>query len=367
MKEITITKREAGQRLDRFLGKYLPNASASFLYKMLRKKNIKWNGQKAQGRERLEEGDQIQIFFSPETLEQFRGNPGSAKTGDANGKENNAPNERKMPMARRHCLTREQKKLREQVKVLYRSDDLVIFHKPAGMLSQKAEKTDDSLNDYLIDYCLKERILCPEELESFHPSIANRLDRNTSGIVLAGITVRGLQSLSSFLKKRELEKYYLCLAAGKVKKDAHISGYLKKEEKKNQVQLFAQPVKGASLIETEYRVIQSNEKASLLKIRLITGKSHQIRGHLASIGHPVLGDYKYGRRNANDPIKWSTGVNYQLLHSYELILPETEGQKGLHIIDPVPPDFCAVQKYLGLECPGRDRVFDGKEKTGGND
>lgn len=368
MKEITITKREEGQRFDRFLGKYLPGASSGFLHKMLRKKNIKLNGKKAEGKEKLSAGDQIQIFFSDETLEKFQNPSGGRSYSSDSGvcsdesrmnKTGRAGDRKEQPeknagkgagVARK--LTKEEAELRKQVKVLYSSEDILVFHKPAGMLSQRAKATDDSLNDYLIDYCIEKGIISREELAGFRPSVANRLDRNTSGIVLAGISIKGLQMLSEMLRKRTLGKYYLCLVEGRVREDARIAGYLTKEEKNNKVSLHKEKVEGAAYIETEYKVLKSTEKASLLKIRLITGKSHQIRGHLASVGHPVFGDYKYGNRDFNNQIKWKDGVNYQLLHSYELIVPEKAGElSGLHITDPVPEAFHQVQKRWNLEVP----------------
>ena len=240
----------------------------------------------------------------------------------------------------------------EKLNIVYEDQWLLIINKPAGMLSQRAKASDDSLNDYLIDYCIQTGIISKEELAGFRPSIANRLDRNTSGIVLAGISIKGLQRLASMLRERTLGKYYLCLVEGKVKEDARIAGYLTKEEKNNKVSLHKEKAEGASYIETEYKVLKSTDKASLLKIRLITGKSHQIRGHLASVGHPVFGDYKYGNRDFNNQIKWKDGVNYQLLHSYELVVPEGTGElSGLHIIDPVPEVFHKVQTRWGLEVP----------------
>lgn len=380
MKEITITKREEGQRFDKFLCKYLPGASSGFLHKMLRKKNIKLNGKKAEGKEKLTAGDLIQIFFSDETLEKFQSpqngkgesdtaynNRNESTTGSAtknlrsdkmlqqnSGVGQESYGREVMERTRRagttRNLTKAEQELRKQVRVLYASEDILVFHKPAGMLSQRAKASDDSLNDYLIDYCVNQRIISREELVGFRPSIANRLDRNTSGIVLAGISIKGLQRLASMLRERTIGKYYLCLVEGKVKEDARIAGYLTKEEKNNKVSLHKEKVEGASYIETEYKVLKSTDKASLLKIRLITGKSHQIRGHLASVGHPVFGDYKYGNRDFNNQIKWKDGVNYQLLHSYELVVPEDAGElSGLHIIDPVPEVFHKVQYRWGLE------------------
>lgn len=372
MREITITKREEGQRFDKFLGKYLPGASSGFLHKMLRKKNIKLNGKKAEGKEKLSSGDLIQIFFSDETMEKFQSTK-NGKGASYNGTEsymagysgknvksgNETPNgsgavniysKRRAGTERK--LTKEELALRRQVRVLYSSEDILVFHKPAGMLSQRAKASDDSLNDYLIDYCIRKGIISGEEPTGFRPSIANRLDRNTSGIVLAGISIRGLQMLAEMLRERALGKYYLCLVEGRVKEDARIAGYLTKEEKNNKVSLHKEKVEGAAYIETEYKVLKSTDKASLLKIRLITGKSHQIRGHLASVGHPVFGDYKYGNRDFNNQIKWKDGINYQLLHSYELVVPKETGElSGLHIVDPVPEAFHKVQKRWNLEVP----------------
>ena len=219
MKEITITKREEGQRFDRFLIKYLPGASSGFLHKMLRKKNIKLNGKKAEGREKLTAGDLIQIFFSDETLEKFQ-NPQSGRDDsyEADSSMGNHKSDRGFGQSGRNRqpdreqakvytkdragnggqerkLTKEERELRKQVRVLYSSEDILVFHKPAGMLSQRAKASDDSLNDYLIDYCIQTGIISKEELAGFRPSIANRLDRNTSGIVLAGISIKGLQRL----------------------------------------------------------------------------------------------------------------------------------------------------------------------------
>ena len=331
MKEITITKREEGQRFDKFLIKYLPGASSGFLHKMLRKKNIKLNGKKAEGREKLTAGDLIQIFFSDETLEKFQ-NPQSGRDDsyEADSSMGNHKSDRGFGQSGRNRqpdreqakvytkdragnggqerkLTKEERELRKQVRVLYSSEDILVFHKPAGMLSQRAKASDDSLNDYLIDYCIQTGIISKEELAGFRPSIANRLDRNTSGIVLAGISIKGLQRLASMLRERTLGKYYLCLVEGKVKEDARIAGYLTKEEKNNKVSLHKEKAEGASYIETEYKILK---------------------------------------------IKWKDGVNYQLLHSYELVVPEGTGElSGLHIIDPVPEVFHKVQTRWGLEVP----------------
>lgn len=343
MREIPISRVHEGQRLDRFLGKCLPLASGGFLHKMLRKKNIKLNGQKAEGNEKLKQGDTIQIFFSDETFEKFRGGqtmPSSAETGD---KSSQTGRSKKVPA---RTLTREQLELRKKVKVLYRDEQILVLHKPAGMLSQKSEKSDDSINDYLIDFCQKKGWVDEESMEYFRPSIANRLDRNTSGIVLCGITTSGLQLLSRVLRDRTIRKYYLALVAGKVEHGKKIKGYLYKDREKNVVHYSRTPVEDAMPIETEYEVIRANSKASLLKIRLITGKSHQIRAHLAADGYPILGDYKYGNRNINQQLKRETGISWQMLHSHEIDFDRQ--LDGLVIRDEIPEEFTKAMQLFGL-------------------
>lgn len=334
MKEIPITKVEEGQRLDRFLGKCLPLAGTGFLHKMLRKKNIKLNGKKAEGNEKLQSGDKIQIFFSDDTYEKFRGNAGKSEQKSGMTSEKRTQN----------SLSKEQQSLRDQVKVLYKDEEIVILHKPAGMLSQKSEKKDDSLNDYLLDLCRKERWLDEMSLSHFRPSVANRLDRNTSGIVLCGITTSGLQKLSSALKERTIEKYYLALVCGHVTLGKKVKGYLVKDEEKNVVHFSEKKTEGAMSIETEYTVLKAGREASLLRIRLITGKSHQIRAHLAAEGYPILGDYKYGDRLMNQKLKRSLGITYQMLHSYEIHFGEQ--LHGLKICDEMPEDFQKAMEYV---------------------
>lgn len=336
MRELIITTQEEGQRLDRYLARYFPKTSSGFLYKMLRKKNIKRNQGKASGAEKLQAGDRIQIYFSEDTMQEFGAPPlaGQPVNPDAG-------------------LTFKQKRLRDQVRLLYQDEDIVIIHKPSGMLTQKAAAGDDSVNDYLLDYWREELMKEKALPASFKPSAVNRLDRNTSGIVLCGITVRGLQTLSALLKNRNLEKYYLCLVKGQVTGSQKAVAYLKKDRKKNQVEIIARQVPGSSRIETWYRSLCCCKEASLLRVRLITGKSHQIRAHLACLGHPVLGDGKYGDPVINRQL-YKLGVHNQLLHSSELVIPgETADPSavfrriaGLHIIDEMPADFYRVlEKY----------------------
>ena len=354
MREITISKREEGQRLFRFLEKYLPGASSGFLHKMLRKKNIKINDGRAQGKEILCQGDRIQIYFSEETLQKFTASPNvrEERKGDSPLKEQKL---RGKPAGR-------------GVKVLYQDDDVILFHKPAGILTQRDDRGEESMNDLLIDYCLSQSIISREDLEIFRPSVANRLDRNTSGILLAGISVAGLQALSRLLREKRTEKYYICPVEGRMEGKGTLTGYLIKDRKRNRVRLSDRPREGGSPVETRYEVLDSKDQASLLRVQLLTGKSHQIRAHMASLGHPVLGDPKYGSRDLNRTIKKELGIDCQLLHSYEIRFPvwddtgdlpygdmgdpERRVQKnlsGLCITDPIPSKMAEVLRHYGLD------------------
>lgn len=312
MKELIVSPREAGQRLDRLLGKYLKEAPKSFLYKMLRKKNITLNGKKADGSEKLQEQDVIRLFFSEETLEKFTGAAGCrAKAGAAQGADQGADQGQSYPFC--------------PLDILYEDDHILLINKPAGMLSQKAKPQDVSLVEYLIGYMQKNGEITKEELRRFRPSVCNRLDRNTSGIVAAGKTMAGLQGLSALFHDRTMHKYYRCLVKGQIKQSCYLEGYLKKDGGSNQVEISNCPLEGAQPIKTRYVPVAANSKMTLLEVELITGRSHQIRAHLASIGHPLAGDTKYGDRKFNEYFRQKYGLNYQLLHSFRLKMPKLTG------------------------------------------
>lgn len=293
MQQIIIKDNEAGQRLDKMLAKYLNEAPKSFLYKMLRKKNITLNGKKAAGNEKLVSGDEVKLFLSDETIARFSSS-----------------------------LVQYTK---EKLDILYEDENILLINKPAGMLSQKAVDSDESVVEHLITYLLNSGQLSEQDLKTFKPSVCNRLDRNTSGMIAAGKSLKGLQELSRLFKDRTLGKYYLCLAAGNITEPSRIQGYLAKDEKTNQVTVRTVKSGDADPIETEYRPLKTDGDVTLLEVHLITGKTHQIRAHLASVGHPVIGDYKYGNRNVNDSYRKAYGLEHQLLHAYRLVFPELKG------------------------------------------
>lgn len=295
MKQIVVDKNEAGQRLDKLLMKYLNKAPKSFIYKMLRKKNITLNGKKADGSEKIQLADEIKLFLSDETIENFSE---SFKTTLVN----------------------------TNLDVVYEDKNILIVNKPQGLLSQKAVADDISLVEHVISYLVLNNKISVEELQTFKPGICNRLDRNTSGLVVAGKTLVGLQVMSELFRNRTLDKYYLCIVSGKVTAKKIINGYLIKDESKNQVRIVKNQMDGSDYIQTEYEPIVSNDSFTLLKVKLITGKTHQIRAHLSSISHPIIGDSKYGNRRINDSFNKKYGLNYQLLHSYQIHFPNLEDE-----------------------------------------
>ncbi|MDF2608843.1 MAG: hypothetical protein K0R92_317 [Lachnospiraceae bacterium] len=291
MKSIIVEQNDAGQRLDKLLMKHLNKAPKSFIYKMLRKKNITLNGKKADGSEKTELHDEIKLFLSEETIANFSETFRTAI-------------------------------VEWDFQVIYEDKHILIVNKPAGLLSQKAQAEDISLVEQIISYLLQTGKITKQELQTFKPAICNRLDRNTSGLVVAGKTLLGLQTMSELFRDRTLSKYYLCIVKGRIREPQGISGYLSKDEKTNQVTISTKYREGWEMIKTEYQPITSNEQFTLLKVKLITGKTHQIRAHLSSIGHPIIGDLKYGDKKTNQLLQTKFGLNYQLLHSYQVIYPK---------------------------------------------
>lgn len=294
MREIVIGPNEADKRLDRFLTFYFKEASSGFIYKMLRKKNITLNGKKADGTEKLKNSDVIKVFFSDETFEKLKGkNEAARKEGLALEKLGN-------------------------ISVIYEDQNVVLVNKPFGVLSQKAKADDVSLNEWLIDYLLDKGDITAESLSSYRPSICNRLDRNTSGLVICAKSLQGARVMNELISLRNIDKYYRAVVCGHLTKAMSLKGYLSKDEKQNKVDIKTKdPGDGYSYIETEYEPLQyiKEKDLTLLEVKLVTGKPHQIRAHLASIGHPIIGDVKYGGKKVSS-------LNHQLLHSYRVRFPE---------------------------------------------
>ena len=322
MKEFIINENEAGQRFDKYLAKLLRNAPKSFFYKMLRKKNITLNGRKATGNEKLNTGDQIRLFLSDETFSKFSQQEQTAR-----------------------AVT--------DLDIIYEDTDILLINKPVGMLSQPADDKEPSLVEYLTGYLLESGAVTEASLHTFRPSVCNRLDRNTSGLVAAGKSLTGLQELSSLFHDRSLHKFYRCLVNGVIKNEKYIKGYLHKDEKCNKVTVQEKETPGALPIETRYRPLGDNGTVTLLEVELITGRTHQIRAHLAGTGHPLIGDYKYGRRTLNDEYCRKYGLKSQLLHAHRLEIPEIEGRlsylSGKEFTAPLPYLFQKILKEEHVE------------------
>ena len=313
MRQLTVHKNDENQRLDKYLKKYLKEAPGSFIYKMLRKKNIVLNGKKADGTEKLTAGDEIKLFFAEETLEKFTGEAAKIKL-------------EKFPV-------------KKDLEILFEDEDLLMLNKPAGELSQKAEAKDVSMNEYALGYLQETGAITEESLKVFKPSVCNRLDRNTSGILIVAKTYQAAREFGDALQKRTVRKFYRCIVKGEVKKAETIDGYLWKDEKTNKVQVFKEKREGASEIHTAYRPIKCENGLTLLEVHLITGRTHQIRAHLSSIGHSILGDPKYGDKKLSE--KWK--IKYQLLHACRLELDGFTGEfakyNGKIITAKVPKTF----------------------------
>ena len=282
---LTITKNDAGQRLDKFLTKTYRNLPTSLLYKAIRKKDIRLNGKRCEANSRLQEGDSVYLFLPDDALAV-------------------APPTYEFMHASR------------SLDIVYEDDHVMLLNKKAGLLVHPDDKEfADTLIFRVQRYLYEKGEYDPAAEQSFTPALVNRIDRNTCGIVIAAKTAAALRILNDKLKNREIEKYYLCIVHGKMPKPTDtLEGYLEKNENQNRVYISDTPKPGARTIRTRYTVLEQRGDLSLLEIHLLTGRTHQIRAHLASIGHPLLGDGKYGTNALNK----GTGVNKQALCSYRL-------------------------------------------------
>lgn len=302
MREIKISIAEAGQRLDKLLAKYMTGAPKSFFYKMLRKKNITLNDKKAEGNERLSIGDSIKLYLSEETIQKFQN------------------------MYKEDEKIRGAAQERAALEVLYEDKHILVINKPAGMLSQKAKPEDVSLVEHMIAYLLEKGELTKEQLAYFRPGICNRLDRNTSGIIVAGKTLEGLQKMGELFRERTMDKYYFCVVKGQITRKQSIEGWLYKNHSHNKVSISKEKTENSEYIKTEYEPVKTGEEYTYLKVKLVTGRSHQIRAHLESIGHPIIGDGKYGDVRVNKYFRKTYKLKHQLLHAGELFMPELAGE-----------------------------------------
>lgn len=289
MKEIIIEENEHNQRMDKFLKKYLPKASSGYIYKMLRKKRIKLNNKKAQPKDNLQKGDKLQLFLSTDTITGFR----------------------------------EEKRIKTipiTFDVIYEDDNILLINKPKGLLSHASNNnSDNTVVKQLLSYLYQEGKYHPQKEKTFVPSICNRLDRNTSGIIICGKTFTSLQVMNQGIKKRKIKKLYKCIVKGKISNINNLEGYIVKNSDNNRVRISKDRIDDSKKIHTKIRPLKANQDYTLLEIDLITGRTHQIRAHLASIGYPIIGDEKYGDRKTNEYFKEKHKLKSQFLHAHKIV------------------------------------------------
>ena len=294
MRKIIINKNDEGRRLDRFLKIYFEKAPLSFIYKNLRKKNIKVNGKKAKPEDILSDGDEIKLFLAEETIEKFKKDVRKSKNS-------------KLP------------------DILYEDDDIILVKKPINMLTHNDSKGyQDNALDRMVDYLIAKGDYNPRLEKSFRPAFVNRLDRNTSGILIGAKNLKSLQDLNKAIKNREIKKLYVTLVAGEVTKDFDVDINLKKTG--NNVMKKTSRDEGKRAL-TKFRVLKSNKDYSLLSVNLITGRTHQIRASLKEEGLAIVGDRKYGDPRTNKAFR-ERGLDSQFLHNYAIVF-ESDDFKNL--------------------------------------
>ena len=285
MKELTIHHNDAGQRLDRFLAKAVPLLPASLAQKYIRIKRIKLNGARAERDTRLKEGDVLQLYINDEFFDKPR--------------EDNA------------YLTVASPKLN----IVYEDDQILLVDKRPGLAVHPHDGAEygRTLIDHIQAYLYQKHEWSPRSENSFTPALCNRIDRNTGGIVIAAKTAEALRVMNQKIKDREMDKRYLAIVEGTPKpKEGSLKGYLFKDAKQNRVFVTDTPQPGSKSCQTDYRILSSANGLSLVECKLITGRTHQIRAQFAHVGHPLLGDGKYGKLDKR------FDRNYQALYSYRL-------------------------------------------------
>lgn len=285
MKSFVINQNDSEQRLDKFLVKTLPALPKSLLYKSLRKKRIKVNGKRSGGEQKLSEGDVVEIYLNDDVFE-------SAGDDRAFMTPLPAPD------------------------VVFEDENILLVNKPAGLIVHEDEnERTDTLINRILHYLFEKGEYIPERENSFAPALCNRIDRGTSGIVIAAKNAASLRVMTNLIRERRIQKHYVCVTVGAPSPPAAVrSAHLRKDSKNNLVTIFPKAVPGSKEITTGYRTLGTKNGLALLEVELITGRTHQIRAHMAYLGCGLLGDTKYGDFAANRKY----GLERQLLCSHRL-------------------------------------------------
>ena len=310
--KIEIGTNEAGQRLDKFLRKYFKDVA-------LRKGDIRVNGTKKKENYALELGDEIEVRYLQSK------------------KETNTSKEVNFIKVNSGSM-----------KITFEDDNILVVEKWPGVLVHPDQKgAEPSLTDYVLSYLNDKGDYLPEKELTFTPAPCNRLDRNTSGAVIFGKNFEALREMNEMIREGQVKKYYNALVTGRIK-DGMYTGYISKNENENISKVYDKEMPNTKKIAMEVKTIQSNGAFSFLEIDLITGRSHQIRTHLSHLGHPIVGDTKYGDRNINSFFDNKFGLNYQFLYAYKLIIKGGEGKlaylKNKTIAEALPPMFKKVKR-----------------------
>lgn len=310
MKEFVINDNDSGQRVDKFVAKALPDLPKSMMYRLIRKKDIKINGKRCDISDRLNTGDVITIYVKDEV-----------STG------------KKHDMSFLKCSS--------NIEIVYEDKSVLIVNKPVGLDSHSnGSPMTENLIDRIKHYLYNKEEYLPESESSFAPALCSRLDRNTCGLVTAAKTAIALRDINEAIRAGSVHKIYHCITVGKLpNKEDIITAYHQKDESRNLVKISNSPIDGYKQIKTGYRVLSEKNPLSLVEVKLYTGRTHQIRAHLAHIGAPILGDGKYGSIAANKRY----GVFCQALcaFSLEFNIPESSDMHYLNtlVLKAPTPDF----------------------------
>lgn len=319
MIKIRITENEENQRLDKFLRKYFRKAPLSYIYKLIRKQ-VKVNGRRAAEDTRLALGDELTIYISQEEADSYLG-------------------ENRLFSAKR------------QFRIAYEDAHILIVEKPFGLLTHGTqEEKKNTLSNQVLAYLIEKGEYRPGLEKTFAPAPVNRLDRNTTGLVMFGKDYASLQCLNRMLRERgHIRKYYLTVVRGELKRSLQLADRMEKDEAANKVKVHGAP-EGGKLMETIARPLAKRDGYTLTEVELLTGRTHQIRAHLAAAGYPVIGDLKYGDSGTNRKIKQRFGLSTQFLHAYKLCFDRSKEplnyMTGKEIFSDLPPFLEEIREAL---------------------